>query len=62
MKKEIRPLLTATCVAVFCYLLGAFYAADFNIANWEKDVRFAVILFAGPFVPFSYAASKDLNF
>lgn len=62
MKKEVKPLITAACIALFIYLLGAFYAADFNISNWNETVRLVVITFAGPFVPLAYITSKDLNF
>lgn len=42
MKPYLQPALTVLLLAVFSYLIGAFMAADWNIANWNEHLRHLV--------------------
>ena len=43
MKKIVYPAVAA----VASYLLGCFWAADFNIAAWTTEMRFVIMVVMG---------------
>ena len=54
MKKIVYPAVAA----VASYLLGCFWAADFNIAAWTTEMRFVIMVVMGFSILVTFIANE----